>query len=105
MQEKPAQALGSVIETAALEIFWNSSIDQPNLPRTGVGVGFGNGRFALAQRFHLGSGKRNSGLEDLTDLVIEPRPAIVGDDAGIAVRFCRHGTINSVAPSTGREFH
>src|ERR1700730_11222489 len=90
VQEELADTLGCMIETAALEIFRDVGIDEPDLPAAGIGIRFCDRRLALAQRFHFGPGECDTGLESLADLVIETRLAIVGDDASVAVRFCCH---------------
>src|SRR5436190_5200918 len=81
MQKELARALGRMVEAAPLQVFRNRGIDQPDLPAARIRVGFGDGRLALPQRFDLGAGERDPGLEDLADLVVEARLAIMGDDA------------------------
>jgi hypothetical protein len=90
VKEELADTLGWMIETAALEVLRDVGIDEPDLPAAGIGIRFRDRRLALAQRFHFRPGERDTGLERLADLVIESRLAIVGDDASVAVRFCRH---------------
>src|SRR6516164_745080 len=79
MQKKLARALGSMIEAAALQIFGDIGIDQPDLATSGIGIGLGDGRLALPQRLYFGSSQRDPGLECFADGVIEPRLAIVCD--------------------------
>src|SRR6516164_3017388 len=63
VQEELAQALGRVIEAAALEVFGDVGIDQPDLPGAGIGIRFCDRCLSLAQRFHLRPGERDAGLE------------------------------------------
>src|SRR5215467_1375966 len=90
VQEKLAHALGGMVETAALQIFGDIGVDQPDLAAPRIGIGFRDGRLAAAQRFDLRAGEREPGLEGLADLVVEARLAIVGDHANFAVRFRGH---------------
>ena len=101
VKKELAYPLGRMIEAAALEVFRNVGIDEPDLAAARIGVRFRYGRFALAQRFHFRSGERDPSLDRLADFVVESCLAIVGDDASVAVRFCRHGTVNPVEPSIG----
>src|SRR5262249_37278894 len=103
VEEQLAHPLWSMIEPPALEIFGDVGIDEPDLASAGIGIGFGDGCLALAQRFYLGSGKRNTGLERLVDLVVETGLAIVRDHARIALPFCCHhasGRLLIVAPTS-----
>src|SRR5262245_66452791 len=63
VKKELAHALGRMVETAALQIFWDIGVDEPDLAAARIGVGFGYGRLAGAQRFHLGAGKGDAGLE------------------------------------------
>src|SRR6266478_7886019 len=90
VKQELAHALGRMVEAAALQVFRNVGVDEPDLAATRIGVGFGDGRLACAQRFHLGAGKGDAGLEGLADLVIEARLPILGDDTHLAVRFRSH---------------
>ena len=97
--------LGRVVEAAGLQIFRDVGVDQPDLAAARVGIGFGDRRLARAQRFHLGAGERDAGLERLADLVVEARLAIVGDDLEAALGFCGHGLrLTLSAISAGRGF-
>src|SRR5262244_3226472 len=104
VQEKLAHALGGVVEAAALQVFRDIGVDQPDLAATRIGIGFRDGRLAAAQRFDLRAGKREPGLEGLADLVIEARLAIVGNHANLAVRFRGHPCLLAAAscPHAGR---
>src|SRR6266478_1186674 len=104
VKENLAHALGSVIEAAALQVFRDIGVDQPDLAATRIGIGFRDGRLAAAQRFNLRAGEREPGLEGLADLVVEARLAIVGDHTNLAVRFRRHPCLLAAAscPPAGR---
>src|SRR5205814_2705380 len=69
MQQQLALAFGRMIEAAALQVFRDVGIDQPNFPAAGIGIGFGDRRLALAQRFHLRSEEHTSELQSLRHLV------------------------------------
>src|SRR5262249_41533483 len=90
VQEELAHALGSMVEAAALQVFRDIGVDQPDLAAARIGVGFRDRRLAPAQRLNLRAGEREAGLEGLPDLVVEPRLAIVGDHTNLAVRFRGH---------------
>src|SRR5262249_48011074 len=90
VKEELAHALGCMVEAAALQIFRDIGVDQPDLAATRIGVGLRDRRLAAAQRFNLRAGEREAGLEGLADLVVEARLAIVGDHANLAVRFRGH---------------
>src|SRR5262249_24919338 len=90
VKEELAHAFGRMIEAAALQIFRDVGIDQPDLPAARVGIGFGDRRLAAAQRFHFRAGERDAGLEGLANLVIEARFAVLGDDSNLAVRLRDH---------------
>src|SRR5215475_1541997 len=92
VKEELAHALGRMVEAAALQVFRDIGVDQPNLAAARIGVGLRDRRLAAAQRFNLRAGEREAGLEGLADLVVEARLAIVGDHANFAVRFRRHPT-------------
>src|SRR5262249_48562378 len=62
----------------------------PDLAAPGIRIGFSDRGLAFTQRLHLGPGERDAGLEGFADLIVEARPAIVGDDASLAVRFGGH---------------
>src|SRR6516225_4747548 len=104
VQEELAQALGGVVEAAALQVFRDVGVDQPDLAVTRIGIGFRDGRLAAAQRFDLCAGEREPDLEGLADLVVEARLAIVGDHANFAVRFRGHPCLLVAAscPPAGR---
>src|SRR5262245_13250789 len=90
VQEKLAHALGRMVEGAALQVFRDIGVDEPDLAAARIGIGFCDGRLAAAQRFNLRAGEREPGLEGLADLVVEARLAIVGDQTNFAVRFRGH---------------
>src|SRR3954470_10489429 len=79
-----------MVEAAALQVFGNIEIDQPDLPPAGVGVGLADRCLALAQRLHLSSGEYDAGLEHLADFIVEARLTIVGDDLQLAIGFRGH---------------
>src|SRR5262245_64845896 len=79
-----------MVEAAALQVFWNIGVDQPDLAAARIGVGLRDRRLAAAQRLNLRAGEREADLEGLADLVVEARLAIVGDHANLAVRFRGH---------------
>src|SRR5262245_49499616 len=90
VQEKLAHALGRMVEAASLQVFRDIGVDEPDLAAPRIGIGFRDGRLAAAQRFNLGAGEREPGLERLADLIVEARLAIVGDHTNLAVRFRGH---------------
>ena len=111
VQQQPARPLRGVVEAAALQVFRDVGVDQPELAAAGVGVGLRDRRLAAAQRLDLGAGQRDAGLEGLADLVVETRPAVVGDDLELAIRFRRHirlhglsANLTCFAPSGRRGF-
>src|SRR5262249_14104994 len=90
VQEELAHALGRMVEAAALQVFRDIGVDQPDLAAARIGVGFRARRLPAAQGFTLRAGEREAGLEGLADLVGEARLAIVGDHANLAVQFRGH---------------
>src|SRR6266446_3301938 len=106
VEQELAGALGGMVEAAALQVFGDIGIDEPDLPAAGVGIGFRDRRPAKAQRLHLGAGERDARLEGLADLVVETRLAVVGDDAKLAFGFCGHGRLPRPprAPARDRGF-
>src|SRR5450631_341182 len=48
VQQQLARPLRRVVETARLEVFGDIGIDQPDFTAPGIGIGFGDGRLALA---------------------------------------------------------
>ena len=85
MQQQFARPLRRVIEAAGLQVFGDVGVDEPHLAFARIGIGFADGRLALAQRLHLGAGQRDAGLERLADLIVEARLAVVGDDLDLAL--------------------
>src|SRR5581483_7277359 len=90
MQQQLARPFRRMIEAARLQVFGNVGIDQPDFATARVGVGLADRGLAVAQRLHLGAGQHNAGLEGFTDLVIETRPAVVGDNLEAALLFGGH---------------
>src|SRR5262249_28565796 len=90
VQQELADTLRRVIEAAGLQVFRNVCVDEPDLTAARIAVGFRDRSLAAAQRFPLGAGERDSGLEGLADLVVEPRLAVLRDDTNLAVRFRGH---------------
>src|SRR6266699_2731746 len=72
--------------TAPLSL-WISRACSSSLLR---GIGFGDRRLALPQRFDLGPGQRDAGLVGIDDFVMKARPAIVRDDLDCAFRLLHH---------------
>src|SRR6184192_3672357 len=97
VKQELAHPLGSMVEAAALQIFRDIGVDEPELTAARIGVGFGDRCLACAQRFHLGAGKGDAGLEGLADLVVEARLPVLGDHTHLAVRF--HRAASPSAPS------
>src|SRR5262245_8297034 len=95
VQQELARAFRRMIETAALQVFRDVGVDEPEFARAAVGVGLRDRRLALAQRLDLGAGQSNASLESLADLIVEASPAIVGDDLELAIRFRRHISLDS----------
>src|SRR5271169_1499515 len=90
VQQQLARPLRRMVEAIGLQIFGNIGIDQPDLAVAGVGIRFCDCRLALAQRFDLGAGQRDAGLEGLIDKIIEACFAIVGDNAELSFILGRH---------------
>src|SRR5215472_6429303 len=90
VQQELADTLRRVVEATALQVFRDICVDEPDLTAARIGVGFRDRSLAAAQRFHLGAGKRDPGLEGLANLVVEPRLAILRDDTNLAVRLRGH---------------
>src|SRR5262249_42967268 len=65
VQQELARPLGRMIEAAALQIFRNVRVDEPDLPAARIGIGLGDRRLALAQRLHLGPGEGDARLAGL----------------------------------------
>src|SRR5262249_4723157 len=76
-----------MVEAVGLQIFRNIGIDKPDFAATRIGVGFGDCRFALSQRFDLGARQRQTGLKCFVNKIIEACLAIIGDDAQLSFRF------------------
>jgi len=85
MQQQLSRPLGRVIETVGLQVFRDVGVDQPDFATPRIGVGFGDGCLALAQRLDLRAGERQAGLEGFVNKIIEPRLAIVGDNAKLSL--------------------
>ena len=70
-----------MVEAVGLQVFGDVGVEEEHLLARRAGIGLADGRLALAQRLHLRAGERDAGLVGLDDLVVEPRLAVVGDDA------------------------
>src|SRR5262245_34819177 len=90
VQQELARTLGRMIETAALKIFGDIGVDEPDFAAARIRIGFGYRRLALPQRLDLGAGQCDPGLERLTDLVVESSLAVVGDDLALALGLRCH---------------
>src|SRR5262249_1613032 len=65
-------------------------VDQPDLAVAGIGVGFRDGRFAGADRLHLGAGQGDAGLDRDLDRIVEARLAVLSDDLDLALVLVSH---------------
>src|SRR5437868_3503482 len=76
-----------MVEAVAVAIFGDMAVDQPDLGALGGGIALGNRTLALAERFHLGAGQLNSGLEPFLDEIVEARAAVFGHDLALVERL------------------
>src|SRR5258708_25987843 len=53
VKQELAHALGRMVETAALQVFRNIGVNEPDLAAACIGVGFGDSRLASAHRVPL----------------------------------------------------
>jgi hypothetical protein len=90
VQQKLAGAFRGVVEASTLQVFGDVGVDEPDFAAAGVGIGLCDRGLPLAQRFHFGAGQCDAGFEGLANLVVEARPAVVGDHPQLAIRFRRH---------------
>jgi hypothetical protein len=80
LQQQLPLASRLMVEAVAVAIFRNVAVDQPHLVILDGGVTLRYRSLALPQRFYLGSGELNPGLEPLLDEIVESRPPVLGDD-------------------------
>src|SRR6476646_314122 len=95
-----------MVEAVGLQVFGDIGVDQPDLAVLGIGIVFGDGGFAAADRLDLGAGQRNSCLHGILDSVIEPGLAVFGDDLDRALVLFGHyrsfpAKPSAIALSTG----
>src|SRR5437899_3111081 len=69
-----------MVETIAVAVFGDMAVDQPYLFTLGRGIALGDRALALAQRFHLGPGELDPGLEALLDEIVKARAPVFGAD-------------------------
>src|SRR5215213_4060175 len=87
MQQELARPARLVIEPVARGVDRDVGIDQPGLAALFRHVGFSDRAAAAAQRFHLGAGQCEPGLEGLLDEVVVPRLAVLGHYRAVQLRF------------------
>jgi len=80
MQEQFSRAARLMVQAIGLKVFGDIGVDEKDLAILLAGVGFGDVRLSLPQRFHLRAAKRNPGLEGVLDEVREARLPVFGDN-------------------------
>jgi hypothetical protein len=58
---------------------------QPDLPVGDLAEPVRQRRTPSTQRFHLGAGEDKTGLHDILDVIIVPRPAVAGNNPAFGV--------------------
>jgi hypothetical protein len=79
MKQQLAGPLGLVIMAIAMAEFRDVRVDQPDLIILHLGIAFGDGSLAEAQRLHLGAGERNPRLEKILEEIFIARAPVLRD--------------------------
>ena len=70
-----------VIEAIGLQIFRDMGVDKPEFALFRRSVGFGDLSLAQTQRFDLGAGQDNAGLQGIPDLIVKARTTVFSHEA------------------------
>src|SRR6476661_5369812 len=88
-----------VVQAVAVAVFRDVAVAQPDLVTFGGRVAFSDRAFALAQRFHLGSGELDASLEPLLDEIVEASAPVLGHDLSLVEGLRKrlgHETLRSI---------
>src|SRR5918994_4156967 len=81
MNEELARAVSLVIGAIAMAVGRHVGANQPQLTILEARVGFGDGRFPVADRLDLGAGQDDARLDRLENVKIVEGAPVAGDDA------------------------
>src|SRR6185312_13734277 len=79
VQQQLPLASGLVVEAIGGAVLGDVGVDQRELAAFDADVRLGDVGAALAQRLHLAAGERQARFERLVEEVVEPGPAVLGD--------------------------